>query len=112
MTNQEYAKITSKNLKRIAYEHQKSQADIAKDLGINKGTVSSWMTGARVPRMDKIDLLCKYFRCDREDIMEPYPEIAKARLSLEERLVINAYRNAPTHIQNAIKTMLKVGEDK
>lgn len=108
MTNQEYAKITSKNLKRIAYEHQKSQADIAKDLGINKGTVSSWMTGARVPRMDKIDLLCKYFNCKREDLMEP--ENTNNRLSLEEHQVIEAYRNAPAHIQEAIKTMLKVGD--
>lgn len=108
MTNQEYAKITSKNLKRIAYEHQKSQADIAKDLGINKGTVSSWMTGARVPRMDKIDLLCKYFNCKREDLMEP--ETSNNRLSLEEHQVIEAYRKAPSHIQEAIKTMLKVGD--
>lgn len=110
MTNQEYAKITARNLKRIAYEHQKSQADISKDLGLNKGTVSSWMTGSRVPRMDKIDLLCKYFSCKREDLMEPEPEAAKNRLSLEEHQIIDAYRKSPKHIQEAIKTILKVGD--
>ena len=37
MINEEnYNKIISKNLKRLAYEHEKSQADIARDLGIKK----------------------------------------------------------------------------
>lgn len=34
MTSTEYGKILSKNLKRIAYENQKTQADIARDLGL------------------------------------------------------------------------------
>ena len=35
MINEEnYNKIISKNLKRLAYEHDKTQADIARDLGI------------------------------------------------------------------------------
>ena len=72
MTSSEYGKIISKNLKRIAYDHQKSQADIARDLGLKQATVSSWMNGTRVPRMDKIDLLCHYFNCSRVDIMEEH----------------------------------------
>lgn len=72
MSSSEYGKIISKNLKRIAYDHQKSQADIARDLGLKQATVSSWMNGTRVPRMDKIDLLCHYFNCSRVDIMEEH----------------------------------------
>ena len=56
---EEYGKIIAKNLKAIMYEHKKTQADVAKDLGINKATVSSWMNGTRIPRMPKIDLLCQ-----------------------------------------------------
>lgn len=69
MNENEYAKVIAKNLKRIAYDHQKTQADIARDLKIKQSTVSSWMTGMRVPRMNKIDLLCHYFNCTRSDIM-------------------------------------------
>lgn len=58
MSDKEYGKIIGKNLKRLAWERKKSQADIARDLGISKATISSWMNGTRVPRMDKIDLLC------------------------------------------------------
>ena len=72
MINEEnYNKIISKNLKRLAYEHEKSQADIARDLGISKATLSSWMTGTRTPKIENIDMLCKYFGVDRSAIMEP-----------------------------------------
>ena len=70
----EYGKVIARNLKKIAYEHNKSQADIARDLHLNQATVSSWMLGTRIPRMDKVDLLCNYFNCKRSDIMEEHPE--------------------------------------
>ena len=73
MDTSKYNAIVSKNLKRIAYQHEKSQIDIARDLKISKATVSSWMNGTRLPRMDKVDLLCEYFGCTREDIMEESP---------------------------------------
>ena len=74
MSEKEYAKLIAKNLKRIAYENNKTQADISKDLHISKQTVSSWFRGERIPRMEKIDLLCHYFNCKRTDIMEEYSE--------------------------------------
>lgn len=74
MSSEEYGKIISKNLKRIAYDSQRTQADIARDLKLKQATVSSWMNGTRVPRMDKIDLLCHYFNCRRADIMEEHTE--------------------------------------
>lgn len=70
MSEKEYAKIFSKNLRRIAYNAGKSQADISRELKINKATVSSWMNGTRVPRMESIDLLCHYFNVKRVDLME------------------------------------------
>jgi len=70
MSEKEYAKIIAKNLRSIAYNAGKTQADMAKDLGISKATISSWMNGTRIPRMDKIDLLCHYFNVSRSDIME------------------------------------------
>lgn len=72
MNTAEYAKLVASNLKRLAYESDKTPAEIARDLGMNKSTLSSWMNGHRIPKMDKIDMLCRYFGCDREDIMEPY----------------------------------------
>ena len=72
MTEQDYARLVAKNLRRIAYENGKTQADIARDLKISKATVSSWMNGTRVPRVPNIDLLCHYFNCKRSDIMQEH----------------------------------------
>ena len=72
MNDQEYAKIVSKNLRRLAYEHNKTQSDIAEGLGISKKTVSAWMNATRTPKMPKIDMLCNYFGVNRSDIMEPH----------------------------------------
>lgn len=74
MNEKYYGRIVGKNLKRIAYEHGKTQSDIARDLKISKSTISSWMNGTRVPRMKTIDLLCHYFNCKREDIMEEHSD--------------------------------------
>lgn len=72
MSEQDYAKLVAKNLRRIMYEHGKTQAEVAKDLNISKATLSSWMNGTRIPRMNKVDLLCHYFNCKRADIMEDH----------------------------------------
>lgn len=71
MTDKEYSQIVAQNLRRIAYEANKSQTDIAKDLKLSKGTISAWMNGTRTPKMPKIDMLCSYFGVKRSDIMEP-----------------------------------------
>lgn len=84
MTEKDYAKIIAKNLKRIAYDNDKTQQDIINDLHLKQATVSSWFTGNRVPRMDKIDLLCHYFNCSRNDIMEEYkPQVYVPEVILE-----------------------------
>lgn len=74
MSDREFAKIFSKNLRRIAYNAGKTQADISRELKINKATVSSWMNGTRVPRMESVDLLCHYFNVKRSDLMEEHNE--------------------------------------
>lgn len=67
-----YGRIIAKNLKRLLIERDKTQADLCHDLGLNKGTVSSWCNGTRIPRMDKIDMLCRYLNCTRSDILEEH----------------------------------------
>lgn len=72
MDQKEYAKLIAKNIRRLVYEAGKTQAEVARDLKINKSTLSCWMNGSRIPRMDAIDRLCHYFNCSRADIMENY----------------------------------------
>lgn len=70
MSTREFARIVSRNIRRIASDQNRTQADIARDLHLNKATISSWMNGTRVPKMENIDMLCHYFNVSRADIME------------------------------------------
>lgn len=74
MSEQDFYKLFARNLTYFMNLNQKTQADISKDLKINKATVSSWVNGTRVPRMDKVDLLCDYFNIKRSDLMEDKAE--------------------------------------
>lgn len=72
MTDKEFTQIVSKNLRRIAYEKGKSQKEIAKALNVGQSTVACWFNGIRTPRMDKIDALCDYLGCERDDVTLEY----------------------------------------
>ena len=48
----------------------KTQTDLINDLGFNKSAVSTWCNGTRLPRMDKVDALAKYFKINRSDLIE------------------------------------------
>ena len=48
----------------------KSQKDLITDLGFNKSAVSTWCNGTRLPRMDKVETLARYFGINRSDLIE------------------------------------------
>lgn len=123
MGTEEYGKIIARNLRRIASDAGKSQADIARDLGINKATVSSWMNGTRIPRMEKIDMLASYFNVTRAEIMEEHssrkrayyldPETAQAAQDLFDNrnlhaLLDAARGNSPENIRLATDLLTKL----
>lgn len=70
MSDQEYLKVFSENLKYYLTKYDISQADLAKRLGVTPTSVSNWATGQKTPRMDKVDAMCEIFNCKRSDLME------------------------------------------
>lgn len=65
-----FKKIFSKNLRYYMNINKKEQVDLINDLGFNKSSVSTWCNGTRLPRMDKVDALAKYFGINRSDLIE------------------------------------------
>lgn len=65
-----FNEIFGKNLKRVMYDRNITQAQMSKELNIPKTTISSWMNGKRVPKMDMFDKICSYLSCRRSDLME------------------------------------------
>ncbi len=70
MSEEDYKKIFSKNLNYFMNLNGKTQIDIINDLSFNKSSVSTWCNGTRLPRMDKVDALAKYFGINRSDLIE------------------------------------------
>ena len=103
MSEREYAEIISRNLRRIMYEHNKSQADVSRDLNISKATLSSWMNGTRIPRMEKVDLLCHYFNIRRRDLMEDMPEepAAESDEDILDKQILDIFKELPDDKKSA-----------
>ena len=57
------------NLRRLIYESGLSPAETARQIGISKTTLSNWLNGTRVPRMDNIDMLARYLGVTRVQIV-------------------------------------------
>ena len=72
MAEDDYKRIFSKNLKHYMEVNGKTQVDIINDLGIKRSVISSWCNGVRLPRMDKVDMLAKYFGIRRSDLIEEH----------------------------------------
>lgn len=70
MTDNEYKKIFSKNLNYYMDLRHKTQTDIINDLDINKSAISSWCNGTRLPRMNKVEVLCQYLNINVSDLLE------------------------------------------
>ncbi len=70
MSEESYQKIFSKNLNYYMAQNNKSQTDLVNDLGFNKSAVSTWCNGTRLPRMDKVEALARYFNINRSDLIE------------------------------------------
>ena len=50
--------------------NEKTQKDLADDLGYDKSTVSSWCSGNRVPKIDVIIDIAKYLHVNVGDLIE------------------------------------------
>lgn len=48
----------------------KSQIDIINDLGVNKSSISTWVNGTRLPRMNTIELLADYLGVNPSDLID------------------------------------------
>lgn len=52
----------------------KTRSDIVRDLGFKYTTIRDWETGATIPRMDKVEMLARYFGCSNSDLLEDKKE--------------------------------------
>jgi len=89
MVEDQYKKIFSKNLRHYMALYNKEQIDLINDLGFNKSAVSTWCNGTRLPRMDKVEKLARYFNINRSDLIEEKKDVPEK--SRSKGVPINVY---------------------
>ena len=60
------------NLKRLMYEHDLSQKDLATLIGVSGPTISAWCNGQKMPRPEMIDKLIDILHTDRANLLEKH----------------------------------------
>lgn len=72
LSAEELRMLFSSNLNKLMSVNDKKTADVARDLKVPYTTVAGWVHGERMPRMDKIEALARYFGVSRADLIEEH----------------------------------------
>ena len=86
----------------------RSQKELAKYVGVSGTTVTNWVRGYKMPRMDKIDKICQFLTINRDNLLsEQNPPVSietqnNFYLSEHEQTIIKKYRSLSPEVQVAI----------
>ena len=69
--NDNIREVFSTNLKEMLKERGKTQLELAEFVGVSDASVNNWVNGIKLPRMDKVDKICKFLNVKRSDLIEP-----------------------------------------
>ena len=71
--------IFVRQLKYYLNLRNKSQTDLAKYIGVSNGTITNYVNGTNMPRMDKIDKICEFLLIKRSDLLEDHNNDTRPR---------------------------------
>ena len=101
MTNKSNKEIFSNNLRFFMKQKNKSRKEICDDLNIKYTTFADWYNGNRYPRIDKIELLAKYFNIQKSDLIEEKNDTNKNSIELTTR----DERDIKKHLDKALENL-------
>lgn len=70
MTDIEQKKIFAKNLNHYLSISNKSQREVANDIGVSPQTFNTWCQAIAIPRMGKVQKLADYFHINKTDLID------------------------------------------
>ena len=62
--------IFASNLNRYMKQKNKSRREVADAIGVSYYSFTSWVTGKKYPRMDKVEMLAEFFGILKSDLIE------------------------------------------
>ena len=86
--------IFAKNLKFYMEQKKVDRYQLCEDLGFKYSTVCEWLSANKYPRMDKIEMLAKYFEINKSDLIEE-----------KDFIIDNFYQSMKQHIYDTTATL-------
>ena len=109
-TNSRNKEIFARNLKRHLEVSKKSQKEAAAYVGVSTGTFCDWVKGRIYPRMDKVQLLAKYFGISKSDLVEDV-NIAKDTITDDDQKVLDLFHEVPKEKRDFVLAMIRAAID-
>lgn len=107
MDEKTYNKMIAANLRRLMYEKGVNGTELAKALGFTKQSVSHWMNGEHLPRMNKLDKICDYLGCKRSELIEVNAGRKTEPITSEQAQLIQLAMNADSDNVHLILEVLR-----
>lgn len=104
--------IFSKNLKYYMELNNKTRIDVCRDLDFPYTTFAEWYNGNIYPRIDKIELLARYFGIEKSDLIENKEQIESSKQPDEEFInFYEGYKDLDDAHKDILKATLKAFVD-
>jgi repressor LexA len=68
-------KTIAQNITFFLDRRGKTQQELADFVGVSQAAISNWSQGIKLPRMDKIDKICEFFKIKRSDLLHPQDSV-------------------------------------
>ena len=108
MNNLGNKEIMARNIQHYLDINGKDRNDLCRDLGFKYTTVSNWLQGVKYPRIDKIEIMARYFGVSKADLVEDHPTSAPDQeLSDHDKNMVAAYNAAPASTQRIVDVALE-----
>lgn len=106
--------IFSTNLKRKMEDAGKTRRDICEALGFSYYTVTDWVNGKKMPRMDKVEMLAKYFGCLISELIEEKNLTTEtdSEMSIQKKELIQKVMQMSDEELQKIDLLLRIVESK
>ena len=79
-------RIMSENIKRHLSQRGLNVKDFSIEMGFKYTTVLDWVNAKTYPRIDKIELMARYFNIDKSDLVEEYDPIKEKQSTTKQIL--------------------------
>lgn len=104
--------VFSKNLRYYISVTEKTQKEVAEAIGVTPASLNEWIKMKKYPRIDKIEMLARYFGILKSDLIEDkginktLPQ--QQTLTEGENMLVELFRQVPESKQQMVLEMVRI----